>query len=66
MKQTNFNSNPFNLTYESFKMELGIIMPTKLKRAYTGLQGHIRAYEVIKQDSSPSEPQQPLGSKKMV
>ena len=41
-------------------MELGIIMPTKLKRAYTGLQGHIRAYEAINQDASPAEPQQPL------
>lgn len=60
MKQANFNSNPFNLTYDSFKIQLGIIMPTKLKRAYTGLQGQIRAYEAIKQDSSPLEPQQPL------
>lgn len=41
-------------------MQLGIIMPTKLKRAYTGLQGQIRAYEAIKQDSSPLEPQSPL------
>ena len=53
MKQANFNSNPPNLTHDSFKIETGIIMLAGLKRAYTGLQGHIRAYEEISTNQDP-------------